>query len=130
MPALIIVWFTVISVVLLVVASDRSIEQLLLLSGALIITIRILSYYADEMAKELGKLFPLIALTIFLLTPEVFNIPSFFEKLKELPLLFDSILSFLVFILLFEVALRVFYTLFELAKGNEEVGEEVKVERF
>ncbi len=124
MPALILLWFLILSIILLLIASDRPIIPLLTVSGATIIAIRILAYYNEEISKELAKLFPFIALSIFLLTPESFEPSSFLLKLKELPSLLENIAFFLGIIFVLEIICRVIYTLSELARGKEGLGDE------
>lgn len=128
MPLLIMLWFILLSGVILLLASEREITQILILSGAMVMAIRLLAYYSEEIAKDLAKLFPFIAMSIFLLTPGAFEIAGFLEKLKELPSLFGHAVYFLILILILEIIMRVTYTIIELFKGKEEVGEEVEEE--
>jgi hypothetical protein len=128
MPALILLWFTLLSVILLVLASERGASELLFLSGAMVLAIRLLAYHNEEISKDLAKLFPFIALSIFILTPTAFEVSSFLNNLKEIPSLFNEILYFLIVIFVVEILLRIIYTIFELAKGKEEVGDEIKNE--
>ncbi len=124
MPFFILVWFVILALILLMLASEREIVQILMLSAAIVMAIRILAYYNEEISKELGKLFPLIALSVFLLTPGAITIANFFGKLKELPGFFTNIIYYLIFISLLEIIMRFIYILSELYKGREEVGEE------
>ncbi len=124
MPALIFIWFFALSVILLLLVPEREISQLLLLTGALVMAIRILSYIKENISKELAKLFPFIAVSIYLLTPGIFSYFNIFDKLKEIPILLDNIIIFLTAILSLEIILRISYTIHELASGKEEVGKE------
>ncbi len=124
MPALILMWFTAFSLILLFIASNRSINEILMLSGSLVMAIRILAYYKEEIAEEPAKLFPFIALSVFLLTPGIFEINSIIEKIKEVPQLLESIVLYLAFIFIFEIIFRISYTIFQLAKGQEDLEEE------
>jgi hypothetical protein len=126
MPILILLWFVLLAGVLLLLASGRDIIQILTLSGAMIMAIRILAYYNGEISKDLGKLFPFIAMSLFLLTPGSFELAGLSAKLRELPSLFENIVYFLVLIVSLETVMRVVYTISELFKGREEVGEEVE----
>ena len=125
MPILILLWFVLLSGVLLLLASERAAGQILILSGAVIMAVRLLAYYNEEISKELAKLFPFIALSIFLLTPGAFEITSFLEKLRELPGLLENTVYFFIIIFIFEIVIRVIYTISELFKGHEEVGKEI-----
>ncbi len=122
MPALILVWYIVLSIILLLLVPDRAMGQLLLLTGSLVMAIRILSYIKEEISKELAKLFPFIAVSIYLLNPDIFTKFDFFDKLNEIPVLFENIVFFLVSISVLEIILRISYTAHELAMGKEEVG--------
>lgn len=121
MPILVLLWFLALSIVLVLMSPDRGVSQILILSASMIIAIRALAYFNEEISKELAKLFPFIALSFFLLSPGAFEITSILNRIKELPVLLDSILLFLFVIVILEVVLRVFYTLYELASGEEEV---------
>lgn len=124
MPLLILLWFVLLSAVLLFLASERGAVQILMISGALVLAIRMLAYYNEEVSKELSKLFPLIALSVFLLTPGSFEIKNLTAKFSVLPGLFDNIIYFLVVIFLLEIIMRFFYTLSQLYGGREEIGED------
>ncbi len=123
MPGLILVWYIALSIILWLLVPDRSISQLLILSGALVMAIRILAYTNEEISRELSKLFPFIAVSIYLLNPHIFETFNFFAKLKELPVLFENIIYFLIAILIFEIILKISYTANELASGKEAVGD-------
>jgi hypothetical protein len=124
MPILILVWFAILTVILLVLAGERGAIQLLQMSGAMILAIRILAYYNEEISKDLAKLFPFIALSVFLLTPGAFEPGSFLSNLTQIPELIGDVMHFLIVILSVEIILRFSYTLFELASGREEVGDD------
>lgn len=51
MPLLILLWFILLSGVLLFLASERGAVQILMLSGALVLAIRMLAYYNEEVSK-------------------------------------------------------------------------------
>ena len=88
--------------------------------------IRILAYYNGEISKDLAKLFPFIALSVFLLTPGAFDFENVLNKLKELPALLESAFFFLILIFALEIILRIVYTLYEIAIGKEEIKDDEK----
>ncbi|MDO8508620.1 MAG: hypothetical protein Q7S27_02955 [Nanoarchaeota archaeon] len=124
MPALIILWFLALSIVLLLLVPDSAMQQILFLSGGIVMSIRILSYLKEDLSRELAKLFPFITLSIYLLSPNLFAKFDFFDKLKEIPILFGNIAYFLASILFLEIILRISYTIHEIAVGVEEFGED------
>jgi len=117
-------WYAGLSVVLLLVASDRSVNEVLLLAGVVIGAIRILAYFKSEIAKDLAKLFPFIALSLFILTPGSFAFGDLTGRINEIPLLLNNIFSFIFVILGIEIILRIFYTMYEFWKSEEEAVED------
>lgn len=122
MPLLIVLWFAGLSIVLLVIAKERPTHEILLIAAAIIGAVRILAYFHGEISKDLAKLFPFITLSVFLLSPGELNYEQMLSKVYEIPALFNNILSFVLVVLLIEVVLRLFYSifLFWASEGGEE----------
>jgi len=120
MPVLIFFWFAALSIVILIIAPEREVEQILLLTGGLVAAVRILAYYNQEIAKDLAKLFPFITLSIFILTPGAFNFETMLRQLVEIPFLLRNIFSFLIVVFVVEIALRIIYTTTEFLRTEEE----------
>jgi len=120
MPVLIFLWFAALSIVVLVIAPEREVSQILLLTGAMVAAIRMLAYYNQEIARDLAKLFPFITLSLFILTPGAFDVGGILNQLNALPSLFRSIFSFLIVIFIVEITLRILYTATEFLRAEEE----------
>ena len=122
MPFLILLWFAALSIIILVIAPERTAVQILTLTAAMVIAIRILAYWHShsEIAKELAKLFPLITLSVFILSPGDFNITGALNRLGEIPSLFGSIFYFLLVIFIVEIILRFFYTILKIIRGEHK----------
>ncbi len=116
-PFLIFIWFGALSIVLLLVAEESAVPQILILTASLVVAVRILAYFADEISKDLAKLFPFIALSIFLLRPGSLNFGGVTLRLQELPLLFNEILSYILLIFVLEIILRTIYLLVQVNKS-------------
>lgn len=125
-PALLLVWFTILTVVISLIASDISTFQIVTIVAAMLVAIRLLSYHKNEIAKDLAKLFPFITLSVFLISADEIDGVSFAEKIVEIPKLFDSLIVFFLSVFIIEVILRVIYTLTSLVSGKdiEDVDEE------
>ncbi len=119
MPIILMLWFTALSIILLFIARERSIEEILFISAALIGAIRFLAYLNREISIDLAKLFPFIALSVFLLSPGVFDPYKFISQISQVPLLLSNTLSFFVSILIVEVILRFIYTLYEFWQSED-----------
>lgn len=111
MPILIILWFAALSVVLFFLATETSVNDLLLIAAALIGSIRILAYFHSEISKDLAKLFPFITLAVFLLSIKNFNLSTIFTKIKEIPSFFDNLFSFFLVIFVMEIVIRLVYAI-------------------
>ena len=122
MPILILIWFAALAIFLLVIADEKSINQILILSTALVTAIRMLSYYNEEVSKDVAKLFPFISLSVFLLSPEQLKIENIIGNLSSIPSLFGDIISFLIFVLIIEIILRFFYSVSEIIKSEDDFG--------
>ena len=79
-------------------------------------------------------MFPFIALSSFLLTPGAFDFEGVLSQLEEVPLLLGSLFYYVVAIVSIEIVFRVFYTIYEFFKSEDEraggtvVSEPVEVE--
>lgn len=122
MPFLIVLWFAALSAVLLLIAEKGTqVNQILLIAAIVVGASRVLAYLKGEISKDLAKLFPFIALSIYVLTlGNLFNVDEFLGKIKEIPLLFNDIFSYIVAILIVEVALRFIFTLIDLTRSEEK----------
>jgi len=120
MPILIAAWYFALASILLVLGNSDA-WNILVLSGAIIMAVRILSYYNEEISKDVAKLFPFIALSFFLLTPNFFDIRKFLEKIGDIPLFFNDVIYVLIFISIVEIIMRVVYLMSELIEGHENV---------
>ena len=106
MPFLILFWYIIFALVLLFFSEDLSVEQILLLSAAVVGAIRLLAYYKHDLATEVAKLLPLTILGLMLLSPGFLNISRFVESIGQIPELLLSIGYILAFIVCLEIILR------------------------
>ncbi|MBU0957736.1 MAG: hypothetical protein KKF56_02900 [Nanoarchaeota archaeon] len=119
-PLIVIFWFAVLSMFLLVLSKNQSVQQILLIAAAMIAAIRISSYIGGDLAKDLAKMFPFTVLAIFLLDPSFFSFPRLVERFNEIPSMLTHIIIFLVFISALEVIMRFLYLIVQLFKSSEE----------
>lgn len=122
LPFVLFLWTSALAIFILLITPEKAISEVLLISCALVLVIRFLAYYNRELSKDLSKLFPFITLSIFLLSTNV-SVVEIFTKLKEIPLLINTIFSYLIVIFVLEIFLRIIYTIFlfwwsEDARGN------------
>jgi len=125
MPFLIFVWFAALSIFTLLITSERTVVQILMLSASLILAIRILAYTNQEISRDLAKLFPFITLSVFLLTPGSFDLSNSLSKLGSIQGLFTNILYFLLVVFAVEILLRVASTVVQFSRSAEKLSSGV-----
>ena len=59
LPFLIFLWFTVLTLLLIVITSGLEIQAVLIISATIIATIRMTSYYHESLSQDIAKLVPL-----------------------------------------------------------------------
>ncbi len=106
-PLFVFLWFLVFGS-FLVFFSELNIEYILLISMSLIATIRIISYFSEDLSKEIAKLLPFSLLAIFLISmnfnPLSYSLDIFYKLLSYWNLIF----YYFLFIIFFELILRCF----------------------
>lgn len=120
MPFLILLWFAALSIIILLIADEKTASQVLFVSAGLIGAVRILAYFHQEIAKDLAKLFPFIMLSVFILSPNSFFPSKIMEKIFEIPSLFPKAIFFLGIVVAVEIILRIFHTAAEFFYSSEK----------
>ena len=95
LPFVIFFWFAILSFMILLISEGSGALHVLYISAAIVTSIRILSYYEEELAVEIAKLLPLTVLAIFVAGAGSFSVPTLLESLLEIPQFATSILYFL-----------------------------------
>jgi hypothetical protein len=128
-PIIVFFWFTVLSLILLLLSEKQSIDQILLISAAVVGAVRITAYFKEDLSRDVAKMFPFTVLAVFLLSPGFFNFSSIITKILEIPLFLNHIIWYLIFVAVLEVLIRVVYTIsFLLKQPEEQEQEEIKEE--
>ncbi len=106
-PLFVFIWFAVISLLLMLLGKEQTASQILLISMALVATIRVAAYYHEELSNEIAKMLPFALLGVFLIDISFFKLDSAFEIIKGIPGQWKTIGYYLVFIIMLEFVLRV-----------------------
>ena len=88
-----------------------SIADVLSISFALIVAIRITAYYTEDLSKDVAKMLPFAILGLFLVDSTYFEFSSVTDRLNEIPEYINLIIQFLILIILIEWILRVALTI-------------------
>ena len=107
-PFLIFFWFAVFALVILIFSDGLSVHQTLLLSAAIVGSIRLCAYYSQDLAREVAKLLPLTILGIMILTPGFLSIERAVNSLGQVPEFILTVGYYLAVIITLEIVLRFF----------------------
>lgn len=83
------------------------IPEILSISFAVIIAIRICAYYTEDLSKDVAKMLPFAILGIFLVDNTFFEIKTVMNRINTLPDYINTIIQFLILIILVEWILRI-----------------------
>ena len=108
-PIIAFFWFLVMSVLLSILSQTVDIGNIFKASMATIVTIRVLSYYSEELSREVAKLVPLTLLGLMLLDITKISIQAPFNVVTNLPASAHTLFYYFVFLVVAEFALRLLY---------------------
>jgi len=108
-PVYVFIWFLVLSLFLLVLSEEITVGNILLTSIVVVSTVRVISYFKEDMSSDLAKLMPLALLAIALSNPNFFSSETALARLSEIPFLWSQIARFLIFSIVLEWILRILH---------------------
>ena len=92
---------------LLFLAKDISVGIVLSTSFAIILAIRITSYYTKDLSKDVAKMLPFALLGVFLVSPSFFEFEDIITKIELLPNFLNTSVQYIIFIIIIEWILRI-----------------------
>ena len=108
-PIYIFLWFLILSLFLLVLSEEITINHIILTSVVIVSATRVTSYYKEDLSNDMAKLIPFALLAILIVDPNFFSIQTTIARLSEIPNLWSQIIQFLVFSIVLEWILRILY---------------------
>jgi len=106
-PILIFFWFSAFAVFLLLLSKNTPINQILVVSAAIVGAIRMTSYYSNDLSKDLAKIFPFTVLVVSLLDPQFLANSNLIYRVLEIPALMKNIILYIIFIAGIEFIMRI-----------------------
>ena len=106
-PFVAFLFFAGFSLMMLFLTKSYSIHDVLSTSFAIIVAIRICSYYNEDLSKDIAKMLPFALLAIFLVDTSYFKYIDIIAKIESIPEFFTICIQFIVFIILIEWILRI-----------------------
>lgn len=110
-PFVAILFFLGFSLLLLFLTRNYEIVQVLATSFAIILAIRITSYYSEDLSKDVAKMLPFALLGVFLVDPSYFRFDLTLSNMNSLPQFVNEIIMFIFFIIIIEWILRILLTI-------------------
>lgn len=106
-PVIAVIFFLGFSMMLLFLAKDIPIGVVLSTSFAIVLAIRITSYYTEDLSRDVAKMLPFALLGVFLVSPSFFEWDTIMDKIHQLPELGNLAVQFIIFIIIIEWILRI-----------------------
>ena len=100
-------WFGVLVVMVAFLSKTKEVEDLLLISMAVLTSVRVTSYYTEELSRDIAKMLPFALLGIFLIDLRYFDLSTSTELLSRAGAEWKSIFYYWVFVVALELILRV-----------------------
>ena len=113
-------WFVVFAGLLTFLVKQQAVQNILLISVAIIAAIRMCAYYNENLAQDLAKMLPFALLGVFIVELNFFSFNKSILMLKELVNLWDLMIYYLIFVVVLEILLRMFHGIVKLFVGKSE----------
>jgi hypothetical protein len=108
-PLFVFFWFLVFVVLLVFLSETANVGAILLSAMALIASIRVTSYFSENLSQDLAKLIPFVLLGGFLIDISSFSLESSMILIKSIPDFWQTILFYFLFVIVMEFVLRMIY---------------------
>lgn len=122
LPVLTFFWFGILSILILVLAKGLAVKTILLISAALVASVRATAYVNEDLSKDLAKMLPFTLLAIAITTAGFFEISPLIARISDIPSLFSNIPYYLLFIVAVELIMRTG----EFTKNALQTSEEIE----
>ena len=120
LPIIVFFWFAVLGIMVLALSEELAASQIIIVAASLVIAIRILSYYEENLAQELAKIFPFTLLAIFIINPSFFSLQRIITNLKTVPEFAGELITFLVLMAGVEFLFRIIDLIVKFFSSNDE----------
>ena len=88
-------------------SKTKEVEDLLLIAMAVLTSVRVTSYYTEELSRDIAKMLPFALMGIFLIDLRYFDLSTSTELLNRVTYEWKSIFYYWIFVILLELILRV-----------------------
>lgn len=102
-------WFLVLAIFLAFLSKGQTVENILIVSMSIVASVRVTSYYKEDLSRDLAKLLPFALLGVFLVDVHYVSLPESLAVIAQMPQMVDTMLYYLLFVILLEFFLRSIY---------------------
>ena len=106
-PLFAFLWFGVLVVMVAFLSKSKEVEDLLLIAMAVLTSVRVTSYYTEDLSRDIAKILPFALLGIFLINLSYFELDQSLSLLELVGNEWRIIVYYWLFIVAMELALRV-----------------------
>ncbi len=126
-PLLSMVWFLVFTTLLALLSTTHTVDSLLLVSMAVVTTVRVCAYYSSALAEDLSKTLPLALLGVALVEGlQSLSVSNASKIITSLGDRWKVILSYMAFLIVLEFVMRTLTVIFRGTLETEDEHEEEK----
>ncbi|MFQ6026371.1 MAG: hypothetical protein ACE5Q6_02525 [Dehalococcoidia bacterium] len=113
-------WYAVLVTLLSFLAKNQRIDNILLVSMAVVGAIRATAYYHEDLSRDLAKILPFALLGVFVIDLSYFTIDESLISLRRTIARLDIVLYYLAFIIFLEFVLRMSHPILQLFTGSHK----------
>ena len=106
-PVIAFAWFAILTTLLAFLARGQTINDILLISMAVLSAIRVTAYYNEDLSRDLSKILPFAMLGVFLIDISYFSLSTSVDALLGAVLSWKIIVYYLGFMIGLEFVMRV-----------------------
>jgi hypothetical protein len=107
-PVVVFIGFAVLSIFFIIFSENQTVGEMLLIAAAIMASIRLTSYFSENLSHDLAKLFPFTILAILLLNP-TFSKDLLLERMGTIPQILPEIFVYLLFVMIIEAVMRLLF---------------------
>jgi hypothetical protein len=112
--------FLVLAVLMAFLAKEQTVQTIILVSISIVAAVRVTAYVHEDLSRDLAKMLPFALLGIFLVDSSYLNYAQSVEVIKMLPGLGETMVYYLIFVILLEIILRLIHAIFSHSKPKPE----------
>lgn len=119
-PIFAFIWFAVLTTLLVFLAKNQGIDNVLFASITIVSAVRISSYFTEDLSRELAKLLPLTLLALYFMDVTYFSFNDSVAMLTQTVGLYTTMIYYLLFIIILEFTMRIGHALVRSVIKKEE----------